>query len=92
MKKTLSRLTAVLLLALALAPALALPLEADHDCSGENCPVCALLKSCGQALDAGCPPASAVSRPVPAVSAPLLCAPATAVFVTPVARRTRLND
>ena len=65
MKKSLSCLTAVLLLAFILAVTLTLSLEADHVCDGDDCPVCALLDCASRLLISGAPPSSAAARGVP---------------------------
>ena len=92
MKKSLSCLTAVLLLAFILAVTLTLSLEADHVCDGNDCPVCALLDCASRLLISGAPPSSATARVI--TQRALLLAPALALCVclTPVAQRTRMND
>ena len=53
-------------------------MEADHDCSGENCPVCACLQLCEQFLHRTL--GMAAGAPVLAASALLLSAGAAGVF------------
>ena len=83
-----------LLLVLLLA-ALFLIAEADHDCAGEDCPICAVMCSCAQALRRfGAAARSLSAAAAPAVCflfAAALCAPLLALE-TPVSRRSRLNN
>ncbi len=85
---------AVLLLSF-LSSSILIVLEADHDCCGEGCEICAVLSRCNELL-----------RRTPLLFVALICALAAAVsfilpslsltgaFVnpTPVLLKTRLND
>lgn len=90
---------AVLLLAVTLSAgafsAFVLAHEADHDCGGGDCPVCALLARCAenlQRLGSGVPPA-----PLLPAAAAIVFAAAWTVSVrrpvpsTPVSLKVRLN-
>ena len=44
--KTAALVTALFLLACVLCSAVCIGLEAGHDCSGDDCPVCAILEEC----------------------------------------------
>ena len=61
--KRISRLTAVLLTVVlclsVLGAAFCLAEHTQHDCSGENCAVCAVLEQCGERLHAAVSAASA---------------------------------
>ena len=50
LKKTFVILLAAVLLSALFACALIISEEADHDCTGEDCPICALLDICEAAL------------------------------------------
>ena len=93
MKKTLSRAVSALLVALVFAACAVFSLEAEHDCPGENCPVCALLSRCEHLLGQSCLPAPPFSfkadgamPPLALLLTPVLCA------LTPVVFHTRMND
>lgn len=70
-------------------------LEADHECTGPSCEICAMLAQCGDTLrllgsgqDAAAPAAAALC---------LLCLTAAACVAapvpdTPITRKVRLND
>ena len=82
-----------LLLALVLCAA-CIAAEADHDCTGEDCPVCALVHQCENLLrQFGTAAAAAALLAVAA----LLCVSAASYVcavcrVTPVSRKVRLNN
>ena len=82
-----------LLLALVLC-ALCIAAEADHDCTGEDCPVCALVHQCENLLRQFGAAAAATAL---IAAAALLCVSAasyacTVCRVTPVSRKVRLNN
>ena len=43
-------LTALVFLAVVVSVPFGIALEADHDCEGEHCPVCALIAACAGAV------------------------------------------
>ena len=85
----------LMMLVLVLLSALYMAAEADHDCAGEDCPVCERIQACGsilRRLSAGTAawPAAAVSA-VPCLLIAVL--PAVSLpRATLVSRRIRLND
>ena len=83
----------VLLLALVLCAA-CIAAEADHDCTGEDCPVCALVHQCENLLRQFAAAAAAVAV---LAAAALLCVPAASCvcafrYGTPVSCKVRLNN
>ncbi len=69
--------------------------EADHDCTGEDCPVCLCIRLCSDALNRF----RKKTVPVAQILLPMLCVlPAAAVFSalmaeqTPVKGKVRLNN
>jgi len=92
MHKRFPRLCAILLLALVLAAALELAAAADHDCSGDDCPVCALLSRCEQVLRQCCPAASVSVKNVRPDALPAPLTVLLTAALTPVVRRTRMNN
>ena len=69
--------------------------EADHDCDGENCPICACIENCVAVLQR-------VGTAVPVFTSYVLCAFVAVILsnqdnsyifrLTPVSRKVRLND
>ena len=92
MDKRFARLCAILLLALVLAATFELTAAADHDCCGDDCPVCALLSRCEQALSQCCPAASVSVKNVRSDALLLPLTAFLAAALTPVVRRTRMNN
>ena len=85
-------LTLLLIIALSAAFLVA---EADHDCAGEDCPICAFMAVCVHVLRRlGAAAVVLLAAAAPAIL--FLAAPVAgaAVFApgTPVSQRTRLND
>ena len=82
---------ALLLLGLLFSAALLLN-EADHVCTGEDCPVCAALHTAMRSITGGAPAGTRFTR---AAAAPLvlLCVAllSGAPAATPVSRKTRSN-
>ena len=69
--------------------------EADHDCTGEDCPVCLCIRLCSDVLNRF----RKKTVPVARILLPMLCVlPAAAVFSalmaeqTPVKGKVRLNN
>ena len=69
--------------------------EADHECTGEDCPVCALIQIVEnnlRQLGSGAPVAAAVSSLI-LLSLVLQIRPEYSITIsTPVSRKTRLNN
>ncbi len=86
---------ALVMVAAVLFAALFVVVEADHDCVGEGCAVCACIQACVQSFRS-----FGAGRPSPAVAALcfwLLLLSAffllpTVSLQTPVSRRVRLNN
>ena len=73
--KLMKRKTIVFLTALAVCAAILLSLcfvaaEADHDCQGENCPVCLAIGACAAVLSAAVLSAAALLSKAPAERLP----------------------
>ena len=49
--KILALLTAAAMLSAVLLAGIFIALEADHDCEGEDCPICICLEQCGAVLN-----------------------------------------
>ncbi|MBR5712262.1 MAG: hypothetical protein IKX54_01570 [Lachnospiraceae bacterium] len=85
----------ILMLVVLLFSALYIAHEMDHDCEGEDCPVCSIIRQCESVIRRGCGAA-----PVQVwVAIPMLIGlAAAALFVcvtaseTPVARKVRMNN
>lgn len=94
-QKTLAFLTCVAFIAVAFLSALFIVKEANHDCTGENCPVCACIQQAEQTLNqlgTGTPEA-AISVPAIVQFAQLLVCLFTVVpFSTLISQKVRLND
>lgn len=94
-----TRITAVLMLFVVLlfllASAWFIAHEADHDCTGEDCPVCALIRISEnnlRQLGSGAPAAAAA---VSFILIIMMIQPGTdggITISTPVSRKTRLNN
>ena len=83
-----------LLLVIALS-ALFLVAEADHDCAGEDCPICACMRSCVNVLRRfGGAAVSLLAAAVPVILLLFAAVACAAAFAqeTPVSRRIRLNN
>ena len=91
-KRLAAAVLAALLLCAALLSAFCLAAEAHHDCTGKDCPVCALARAAERTLRSG---AAAQARPV-VLSALLLLLPVLCrdvlLGVTPVSRKVRMNN
>ena len=69
--------------------------EADHECSGEDCPVCALLHISEDSLrQLGCGVSSlpAAGMLIFLIMVMRLCTDSCNIISTPVSRKTRLNN
>ena len=83
------------LLLVILLSALFLIAEADHDCAGEDCPICACLQLCSNVLRRfGGAVFVLLSVAAPVILLLFAAVSGAAVFAqeTPVSRRIRLND
>ena len=85
----------LLILAAVLFSVFYIAAEADHDCTGEDCPVCLCIRLCSDALNRF----RKKTVPVARILLPMLCVlPAAAVFSAPMAEQTpvkgkvRLNN
>ncbi len=89
--KSYARVLALLLIAVLLAACVFLAVESDHDCAGEDCHICALLRACENTLRA-LTPAALASAAVLLLSAahPRPGRFASACGVTPVTLKVRL--
>ena len=94
-KRMAAGIMGLLLLAVVLLSALFLAAEADHDCAGEDCPICAVMQACANTLRRyGGAAAARPAAAVPVVFFLFAAALPAAVFLreTPVSRGTRLNN
>lgn len=69
--------------------------EADHDCTGEDCPVCALIQMCEDSLRHlvnGAPAAAAAVLCISLILVMQFCMNDGIIISTPVSRKTRLNN
>ncbi len=69
--------------------------EADHECTGEDCPVCALIQMSENSLrqlGSGTPAAAVASSLCVLLLVMQFCTGDSITFPTPVSRKTRLNN
>jgi hypothetical protein len=69
--------------------------EADHNCTGEHCSICAHIQSAQQTLKrlgAGVAASAVLLPALAAVLAAVLFVPSVFLCVTPVSQKIRLND
>lgn len=69
--------------------------EADHECTGEDCPVCALLQISENSLrqlGSGVPAAAAASSLFVLILVMQIFTDESVALPTPVSRKTRLNN
>ncbi|MBQ2314530.1 MAG: hypothetical protein II187_06475 [Treponema sp.] len=88
-------LVAVLLLCTFCMMLLAEPLHADHPCTGESCPVCAVIHAVRQVLggmDAPVPLHAAATVPFSLISAAAAVQSLLTAALTPVKQKKRLNN
>ncbi len=87
------KMTAILLVALTMFSAFFIILEADHDCSGEDCPVCAAIQLFGNILRyAGTKPDAITAVAALAFAIIYLSAAGYTARVTPVSVKVRMNN
>ena len=92
-RKTAMTAVSVLMLGVVLFSACFIIIEADHDCSGEQCPVCAAIRlcECTLRLIVG----GTVTRILAPAAVCIAFVPAVSVFTapeTPVSRMVRMNN
>ena len=94
-KRILSGTMAALFLAAMLFSSFFIAVEADHDCTGEDCPICAVVHQCENTLR------SVSGGPaVPAIVIPLVLSCLLAAFLykpylvqeTPVSEKVRMDN
>ena len=87
---------AMTLLAVVLFSAFFLAVEASHDCTGEDCPICACVRLCEKTLRSGdlggYTARSAAIVPPPLLLFAVLSAGALFSHLTPVSGKMRLNN
>ncbi len=69
--------------------------EADHECTGEDCPVCALIQMSENSLrqlGSGAPSAAAVSSLFILILVMQICTSDSITLPTPVSEKIRLNN
>ncbi len=94
-KKITAGILAVMLLFLMLFSAFYLAAEADHDCTGEDCPICACIRQCGNTLRLMSDGAAAPV--IPALLAGFFLLPVLFPAIwfsrqTPISQKVRLNS
>ena len=94
-KRIAVRLIGALLLAVLLFSAFFIAVEAGHDCSHEDCPICACIRCCEAVLQRFLR-TSLVAAIAPVVLSALILSAARRVYnripETPVSAKIRLND
>lgn len=94
-QKTLAFITCMAFIAVALFSMLFIVKEADHDCTGENCPVCACIHQAEQTLKQLGTGDTGRTLIVPALSS-VIVAFSLAVLFTPcvslISQKVRLNN
>jgi len=93
-KRFVSGILAILLLSVMLFSTFYIAHEADHDCTGEGCPICACIQQCQNTLhqigDGMAMPSAVV---LPTIFTLLICLRTITVLQdTPVSRKVRLNN
>ena len=94
-KRIAAALLGLLLLSLLLCSAFYVAAEAEHDCTGEDCPVCLSLEHCAsllRQLGSGARIQSAASLSVLTVFLAALVLASVGLTETPVTRKVRLNN
>ncbi len=95
MKKTAAGIMAIMMLLVMLSSAYFLAAHADHDCDGEDCPVCACIHQCENLIRGvgDCAAAvSAVLLPVFLTFLFLSCGIGPMIGDTPVSMKVRMNN
>lgn len=86
-------LTALFLAFVLLLSVMALVGEADHDCVGEDCSVCAVAALCKGVLRIACAIALLACIAAGSFAAPMIaCAVRNVVPTTPVTKKVKLSD
>ncbi|ENZ05313.1 hypothetical protein [Enterocloster clostridioformis] len=94
-QKTLAFLTCATFILVALFSILFIVEEADHDCTGENCPVCACIHQAEQTLKQLGTGVAEAAAPAPIMAQfvlTLACVFLIVPFTTLVKQKVRLND
>ena len=94
-KRIAAGIMGLLMLIIVLFSAFYIAAEADHDCAGEDCPICVCIRLCESTLRGM---ADRTATPLSAVAPVLFMLFLAAIFVavlpleTPVSRKDRLNN
>ncbi|MCR5060383.1 MAG: hypothetical protein K6A80_05035 [Saccharofermentans sp.] len=94
-KKIMAGIMGILMLFIVLFSAFYIIAEADHDCDGEDCPVCTCIQQCVNTLhqtDDGMPRQAAVIVSVVLLSVSVVIPVLVIPLETPVSSKVRLND
>jgi len=94
-KRIAAGIVAILMLFIMLFSASFIAIEADHDCKGEDCPICACIAQCENTLHqigAGAAVQTAVIVPVFFLLIPAFLFAYNFMQETPVSRKVRLNN
>ena len=94
-KKIISGVAAILFLAIMLFSSFYIAAEADHDCTGEDCPICAVIHQCENTLSS-----FGGSLPVQTIVTPIILSCLLAAFLrkadfvqeTPVSEKVRMDN
>ncbi len=95
MNRILTGIMAIMVLFVVLFSAFFIVSHADHDCSGEDCPVCACIQQCENILhgaDGNLVFANAGFLPVVLVIGSILISYCVVISGTPVSAKVRMNN
>ena len=90
-----SGIMAVMMLVVVLFSAMFIVSHADHDCTGEDCPICACIQQCENILHGtagGSLLAAAALIPIVLISGSVLFSYCFIIFQTPVLAKVRMNN
>ena len=94
-KKIIAGILAASLLFIILFSAYFIAEHADHDCGGDDCPVCACLRQCEmmiRGLETGITAGEGAYLPALFLMIPVLLISSFVAGNTPVSKKVRLND
>ena len=94
-KRVAAGIIAVMMLVIVLFSVFYIASEAGHDCSDENCPICACIQQCENTLNqvsGGAACQAAVSIPAIILFAVFFSSPCTFSQDTRITRKVRLNN
>lgn len=94
-QKTLASLICAVFIAVAFFSILFIAEEADHDCTGENCPICACIHHAEETLKqlgTGTVGGSAVQPAVAMLAVTLICTFLLVPYASLISQKIRLND